>query len=360
MRGTTRRRAAGAEAGTTSGGGPTGPRYVGPVRTGVDDVVGLVVRLADPGHGHDRVRLWCDVVLGGTRELCRVDGGWELTVGLPDLDCLEYLLDVDGVLVTDPGNPDTVDGAFGPHSWVALPGYRPPAWLDAADAAAVAGGRHRTTAAGVDVEVWQPHDGPLPLLLVHDGPQMDRFGAVVGYAASLPPVRVALLAPGARDDVYSANPDYTGTLVGDVLPRLLDEHPTTHRPVLLGQSLGALAALHAVWTAPGAFAGVALQSGSFFTPELDPQESGFAFFERVTGFVAAVTGAGAPPAGMPPVVMTCGTAEENLANNRALRDHLLSIGVQVTWGEARQGHTWTCWRDTLDPHLTGLLARVWR
>ena len=29
-----------------------------------------------------------------------------------------------------------------------------------------------------------------------------------------------------------------------------------------------------------------LQSGSFFTPELDPQESGFEFWDEVTGFVA--------------------------------------------------------------------------
>ena len=29
-----------------------------------------------------------------------------------------------------------------------------------------------------------------------------------------------------------------------------------------------------------------LQSGSFFTPALDPQESGYGYFGQVTGFVA--------------------------------------------------------------------------
>ena len=57
--------------------------------------------------------------------------------------------------------------------------------------------------------------------------------------------------------------------------------------------------------------------------------------------------------------MTCGSAEENHANNRLLREHLARTGVQVTWAEARQGHTWTCWRDLLDPALTGLLRKVW-
>jgi len=42
-----------------------------------------------------------------------------------------------------------------------------------------------------------------------------------------------------------------------------------------------------------------------------------------------------------------------------LRDHLTATGMAVAWGEVRQGHTWTCWRDTLDPYLTDLLTRVW-
>ena len=29
--------------------------------------------------------------------------------------------------------------------------------------------------------------------------------------------------------------------------------------------------------------------------------------------------------------------------------------MNVSWGEVRQGHTWTCWRDSLDPHLGDLL-----
>jgi enterochelin esterase-like enzyme len=42
-----------------------------------------------------------------------------------------------------------------------------------------------------------------------------------------------------------------------------------------------------------------------------------------------------------------------------MRDHLAAVDVEVGWGEVRDGHTWTCWRDTLDPHLTDLLTRVW-
>ena len=33
--------------------------------------------------------------------------------------------------------------------------------------------------------------------------------------------------------------------------------------------------------------------------------------------------------------------------------------MNVEWGEARQGHTWTCWRDTLHPLLESLMRKVW-
>ena len=102
-----------------------------------------------------------------------------------------------------------------------------------------------------------------------------------------------------------------------------------------------------------------LQSGSFFTRELDSQEAGFPHFDRVVEFVNHVRNLHRAVSWVPPLAMTCGTAEENLANNLAMRDHLRVVGRDVGWGEVRQGHTWMCWRDTLDPHLGDLLGKVW-
>ena len=115
--------------------------------------------------------------------------------------------------------------------------------------------------------------------------------------------------------------------------------------MLTGQSLGALAALHAAWTSPATFAGLLLQSGSFFTPELDPQEADFESWDEVTGFVASRAGRHPGRAGCPPVAMTCGTAEENVANNRLLRDHLRRARPRRDVGRGPAG-----------PHLD-LLAR---
>ncbi|GAA5141130.1 hypothetical protein GCM10023340_02320 [Nocardioides marinquilinus] len=329
----------------------------------------LTFRLADADHAHTSVRLWCDVDLGlgadPDLDLAEVPGGWQLRLPLPRLDCLEYLLEVDGELRLDPGCADRVDGAFGEHSWLALPGYEAPSWLDLEP---VPGRRTplrvtRTPVGTIEATVWAPEDdegATLPLLVAHDGPEMDRFGELTRYvgamvgAGRLPSMRVALLSPGARNERYAANPAYARSLVRHVVPRLTRSHPTRGRPVLSGQSLGAVAALHAATTSPSTFAGLLLQSGSFFTAELDPQESGFEHWDAVTGFVSELDRA--PDC---PVAMTCGTAEENHANNHRLAGVMSAAGGVVSWGEARQGHTWTCWRDLLDPHLTTLLADVW-
>ena len=333
----------------------------------------VVFRFVEPGHALPGVRLWSDLELGGDLDFARVPGGWELRLPLPEVDCLEYMFEIAGDpdprLELDAGNPHQVDGAFGAHSWLALPSYAAPAWLELTP---VPGERTslrvtRTPVGTVDVTVWTPdgHEGAeLPLLVAHDGPEMDKLGELTRYVGALigadrlPPMRVALLTPGPRDERYAANPAYAAALTDRVLPRIRAAYPTRGLPVLSGQSLGGVAALHAAWTSPGVFGGLLLQSGSFFTAELDGQESGFAHWDAVTGFVATVHAATRAAPGAPRTTLTCGTAEENFANNRLMADQLAATGVRVSWGQARQGHTWTCWRDTLDPHLTDLLTEV--
>jgi enterochelin esterase-like enzyme len=333
-----------------------------------DDVV---VRYADPEHVASGVRVWAHLDLGDAA-LDPVEGGWEGRLKDLPVDRLEYLLDIDGDLRPDPSNPRLTPGPFGDHSWIPLPAYRAPAWLDLEP---VAGVRttltlSRTAAGRIDCEIWSPEavpaSEPLPMLVSHDGPEMDAYGALTAYAGAmiasrtLPPMRVALVSPGPRRNKrYAANPAYARALTTRLVPGLADAFATRGRPVLMGQSLGALAALHAAWTSPTTFGGLFLQSGSFFTPDLDRQESGFEYWHEVTGFVANVHAVTHAAREAPPTTLTCGTAEENHANNLALHDHLAAVGIETGWGEVRDAHTWTCWRDTLDPHLTGLLHRVW-
>lgn len=336
----------------------------------------VVLWLDDAEQRYEQVRLWSIVSLveGGV-ELSRVAGGWQARLsGLP-VARLEYLFEVRAVgreeseLILDPGNPREVPGAFGPHSWLPLPGYSPPGWLERPSAAHVreALSVPDTPAGEVQIEIWSPADAAgdeaLPLLLSHDGAEMDAWGGLTQYVGALvrtgelPRMRVALLAPGPRNQRYAANPDYADALVNHVLPALAVDHPTDRPPVLIGQSLGGLAALHAEWNHPGTFGGIASQSGSFFTPELDQQMSSFERWTEITDFVQRVLEE--EPPSHPAISITCGTAEENLANNRLLAQRLQGHGLEVAWGDVADGHSYTTWRDLLDPHLRDLLAQVW-
>lgn len=359
----------------------------------------VTFELPDPHRRFGAVRLWTDIVLGEPRpdlDFVRVDDDWRLSIPLPPVDRLEYQfiarergsdaepepsaqptdaepepeLGAETYLL-DPGNPRRVGGAFGDHSELALPGYRAPEWLTAEPLAADRAEYTLDTRVGpIDLQVWSPHglgsDTPAPLLLAHDGPEFDALaglthavGAAIG-SGRLPAHRIALLAPGPRDERYAANDDYAHALCREVIPALTQAYRAAGPPTLMGASLGGLAALHAHWRHPGTMGGLFLASGSFFTPPLDPQESGYRFFDDIAAFVAQVgaTPSDAPAAReLPAVTMVCGTAEENLANNEELRATLGRWG-DIGWGTVRDGHCYTCWRDLLDPHLIGLLARV--
>jgi enterochelin esterase-like enzyme len=331
----------------------------------------VVFRLADPEHALPGVRLWEE--LGLATELLEfkpVGYGWELRLPRPSVHRMEYLFDIaDEGMRTDPTNPRVVGGAFGEHSWLPLPGYVEPAWIaiDPIPSTLTPLTIEDTPVGSIDVVVWAP-DGiapgfELPLLLAHDGPEFALYAGLTHYAGAmvagnqLPPLRLALLKPSSRNLWYAANPQYAEALTDHVLPAVTAQY-RSKRPVLMGASLGALAALYAEWRQPGTFDGLFLQSGSFFTPATDPQESGFEYFAEVSGFVDQVLTATEPPSA-PVVGMTAGTPEENVHNNRVMAAHLTELGLDVSLDETPDMHNFTAWRDVLDPCLTRLLDQLW-
>src|SRR4029077_5164739 len=212
----------------------------------------------------------------------------------------------------------------------------------------------------ISARIWAPAGAgqgeALPLLIVHDGPEYDMLASLTTYLAAgiaggwLPRLRAALLAPGPRNDWYSANPRYTRALCRAVLPALTGQVATTVR-VGMGTLLGALSMLHAHCRYPDSFAALFLQSGSFFVPSLDSQERRFPYFRRITRFIAEVHGGGVPGRSGP-VAPRCGLLEENAANNRLLTKTLTAHGYQAGLNEVSDVHNYTAWRDAFDPHLT--------
>jgi enterochelin esterase-like enzyme len=214
------------------------------------------------------------------------------------------------------------------------------------------------------LRVWSPSESELPLLLVHDGPEYAAQAALFHWAGAmiereaLAPFRVALLPPGDRNDWYSASAAYGRSLCRRILPALRDAVAVTGRPVGMGASLGALAMLQAQRAWPGTFAGLFLQSGSFFVPRYDRHESGFPRYGRIVRFVRGVLHETVHEDPVP-VAMTCAGEEENIHNNRAVAAALAGQGYDLRLAEIAGGHDFPSWRDALDPHLTELLAKTW-
>jgi len=335
----------------------------------------ITFRFPDPERSLRAVRLYQEIRVPGDRlGFSWEDGLWQLSLELPEVDRVEYLFELtraDGSTksVTDAANPRRVAGVFGDKSVVELPGYRAPEWLGqpAPD------GKRRTVtvtaremAEDIVVTIWSPagveDTEALPLLMVHDGPEYDELAGLTTYlsagvaAGDLPRLRAALLPPGPRDDRYSAEGAYTRALCLAVIPQVTSGVPST-TVMGMGASLGALAMLHAQRQHPGTFGALFLQSGSFFHPRHDAHERRFAQYERVVRSVATVLRSGGHPSPVP-TVMTCGTIEENLSNNRIMARALAAQGYDVSLREVRDVHSYTAWRDAFDPWLSGLLREM--
>jgi enterochelin esterase family protein len=302
---------------------------------------------------------------------------WELHLARPPADRIEYLLEVehaDGRVeqIPDPGNPLRASGAFGDRSVLELPGYEEPDWTT--DEESPAGDLRevelpsRLLRTSVTATLWSAADTgpaePLPLLLVHDGPEYAEHSRLLRYLdhlvafGEIPSLRAALVPPpGDRMETYSASTRYARALAEEWLPLLAEAAPQRLRPIGVGASLGALSLLHAHWTRPGHLGGLFLQSGSFFRRRLDAHEARFGRFARITRFVSTVVGGHAEPPRIP-VTVTVGTAEENLDNNRVVAEALAGRGWEARLVEHPDAHNWVSWRDVLHPHLLDLLIRA--
>ncbi len=305
---------------------------------------------------------------------------WSLRWRRPPALRMEYKLhlghkDGGAESVCDPGNPLRAPGPFGDKSVLEFPGYRRPVWLDTGSPPS--GSLVETSvesahlAGRIRVRLWRregwSEPKPLPLLVVHDGPEYADYASLIVMLehmtarSKLPPMQLALLAPLDRNEHYCASTSYARALVEEVLPqldRIAPSPPGTKMRIGMGASLGALAMLHAHRLHPDIFGALFLQSGSFFSEQMDVQESWLGRFGEITSFMNSVR---ADTTWTYPIriEMTCGSVEENLLNNRATKAALAAQGYEIALHEHPDAHNWVSWRDTFDPFLGDLLRDAW-
>ena len=293
-------------------------------------------------------------------ELTRNGRAWELRAPAPDVARFEYqfeLLDPNGASewILDPENPKRASGPWGYKSVWEEAGYVPPPWLDddpvgKPESTTIAS---RILKAELPALIWTHPDATerSPLLVAHDGPEYVEHSSLLTYLGRLPPLRAALIGPVDRNEIYSASARYSRALAEDVLPQL----PAAPVRIGLGASLGALSLFHTHRRHPDSFDALFLQSGSFFR-RAESYERNFPRYERIVRFVGGVH-RNRPDRAIP-IVLACGTVEQNLAANRALEASLRTRGYDARLHEFRDGHNWVAWRDSFHPQLLRLLQRL--
>jgi enterochelin esterase family protein len=323
-------------------------------------VIELRFHVPDPRRRLAAVRLAHQLRERLPHELTRNGRAWELTAPAPDVARFEYqfeLIDPDGSSewIVDPENPRRASGPWGDKSVWEEPGYQPPAWVAEEPVGKPQSVTIESRILKVDLPalIWAHPDANerSPLLVAHDGPEYAAHSALMTYLGQQRPIRAALIGPVDRNEIYSASARYSRALAEEILPQL----PAAPTRIGLGASLGALSLFHTHRRHPDSFDALFLQSGSFFR-RAESYERTFPRYERIARFVGGVHRN--RPERTIPVVLTCGTVEENLAPNRALEASLRSRGYDARLFEIRDGHNWVAWRDSFHPQLHRLLQRI--
>ena len=278
------------------------------------------------------------------------------TLALPDDVRFEYaFIDRGGRVRADPDY-----GASGSNPWypevteVRGPGYRPqplfdpppatPAWqerrwrLAAADFA---------TPRRINVLSPPDHDGPLPVVLLHDGIAYQRLVRCADVLAALVargrarPAHLVFSEPGERLVEYAWDDRHLAFVRTVLRPKVLEELAVDGTWVAMGASLGGLAAATLALADPEDWSVVVAQGGAFLgTPE-ERRHHGVQrswLLERLR--------AGAELADQR-WVLDVGTLDWLHDVNQRVADVLASRGVPVWYGEWTAGHNWGCWRDGL-------------
>ena len=323
-------------------------------------MIELRFHVSDPRRRLAAVRLAHQLRERLPHELTRNGRLWELRAAAPDVARFEYqleLIDREGrsEWILDPENPKRASGPWGSKSVWEEPGYEPPEWVTAGqigqpESATIPS---RILKTELPALIWAHPEATerSPLLVAHDGPEYAEHSALLTYLGQLPPLRAALIGPVDRNEIYSASARYSRALAEEILPEL----PPAPTRIGLGASLGALSLFHTHRRHPQSFDALFLQSGSFFR-RAESYERSFPRYERIARFVGGVHRN--RPERAIPIVLTCGTVEENLAANRALERSLRDRGYDARLFEIRDGHNWVAWRDSFHPHLRRLLQRT--
>lgn len=282
-------------------------------------------------------------------------GVWTIRLSFADDAYVEYCLGTDETRLMDPFNARRVSNGMGKYNnYFYMPQGGPTPYAarrrnalagavtryDVATHLLVAGRQRR-------VDFFQPPvDGPVPLVLVYDGPDYNRRASLTTVvdnliaARRIRPIAMALVANGrdARTSEYGSSEGTLVWLQELVLPlarqhlSLVDVAEAPGAYGVMGASMGGLMAVTTALRLSGTFGRVLSQSGAFH------------FGGYAAGVVDLVRYLPVLPLKL---WMDVGRYEWLLQSNRDMHALLQARGYDVIYHEYNGGHAYVAWRDDL-------------
>ena len=305
--------------------------------------------------------------------LTRIGQGdvWARAERFPPASRLDYKLVLNGSnWILDPANPQQQWSGFGPNSELRMPEWVFPDETEirpgAARGSLSAPLTMQSAAYGAPVvyRVYTPaaYDrlANLPVIYVTDGHEYadDRLGALrvvldnLVASGEAEPAIVVFIDPryngqNRRQAQYVQNEGFAAFVATELVPAIDAEYRTRadrDGRVILGTSLGGLFSASLGVQHPEVFGRIAIQSPAFWAGANPEWWTGPTIYEMVQA-------SGAEWA----VHMVTGTINDTEDGARRMRDVMQARGLDLTYAEVPEGHSWGNWRANLDDMLRTLL-----
>jgi len=272
--------------------------------------------------------------------------------------------------VADPNNPREGKGLFGEVSWLSMPAWQKPDFLDEAEASRqgrlesleweseAREGQKRTAEVYLPVGYDADADLRYPVVYVHDGKEALENGRMKNaldhlIGTSVAPLIAVFVIPDEEDPRKDLNDmeSYSEMVVNELVPAVDARFLTIDDPMargVAGAGRGANIALYLAFKHPEVFRRVGGQSATMGAEELEDE------LARGAGDLPLV------------IYLDWGTyhlrspheAWDLAVENRKLWTELREAGYRPAGGEVPEGYGWSCWNGHTEKLLASLFPLI--
>ena len=285
---------------------------------------------------------------------------WFLKATLPADGRYDYKVTInDEQWILDPANPYQQWSGFGPNSELRMPEWKPEPLkvrLEEAPKGNFSGDQMiHSDILGYDISYrvylpsWYSKDHSYPVAYFTDGQEYshDSLGASIImldnliHLKKIEPVIGVFVSPLNPDDEsenrraeeFAMNENYLNFYTQELIPGIESTYSVSENAedrAIIGTSFGGLAATYFAFSRPDIFGNTCIQAPAYWYRE--------DIYDLVRNSSATDLN----------IFMSVGTAGDNTVEARLMRDIFMKKGLDFTYKEVNEGHSWGAWSTQMD------------